>query len=155
MAIFRRLFRRPNLNSNMDVNSTKSGRKLFIILALVVIVALGVGAFVVGNNKRKESGEKSQPTQTQSQNGAEQPGAEQPQNQPSDSNSQPNQANNQPPSSQNQAATPPANPATGGTDTVPNTGPEDAYPLIVAAIVLFGWYYVRSRRNIQDTVLNK
>jgi uncharacterized protein HemX len=154
MAILRRIFRRPNLNSNMDVSSSKAGRGLFVVLGLAVVLVLATGAYMYGQQRRDESSQKPGNEQQQQTSGAENPTpaeqndtTEPEQTAQNNSDAQPQDANED--ESTNTANNnPAANPVT-GPESVVNTGPEDYYPLAVALIVMFGWYYLRARRANQ------
>lgn len=144
MAVFRRMFRRPNLNSNMDVSSSKSGRGLFIILGLATILVLAAGAYMYGqqNNNREES-TNNKPTAEQS-SGASTP--------------KPNTSETPNPSSTNQNHGGHAqsnSPVQPNTTSVPNTGPEDYYPVAVSFIVLSVWYYFRAKKASAQAQLFK
>lgn len=145
MAIFRRIFRRPNLNSNMDVTSSKSGRGIFVVLGLAVILVLAAGAYMYGQQKNDKAKTADNKPTTEQSNGAESP-------QPSNSTPapQPSTTNE---SQDDQAQAPTPVPEQPNTTSVPNTGPEDYYPIAVSLIVLAVWYYQRARKESSQAEL--
>ncbi len=141
MAIFRKVFRRPNLNSNMDANTGSFGKGIFVVLGLAIILVLAAGAYMYGQQKNSESDEAATKPNTQQQAEVSQtPKAAGP------AVSQQPATTSQTPRAQSPA--PVQNPsAQPNTASVPNTGPEDFYPLAVSLIVLVGWYYIRARKS--------